>query len=393
MPTSFLRIIGLVAVFAIASTLAGCISGKPQPSSSPSFALKMADSLAGHPFSGLPGWESDDLRAAWPAYLASCKALSRKADWRQPCRDASAVEAGDSDAIRHYFETHFTPHRIVNPDGSDTGLATGYYEPLLNGARRRGGRFQTPLHGAPDDLVVADLSAEYPALKGGRPRAMRKGSRLVPYLTRAEISRSGRMAGKVLLWVDDPVDAFFLQVQGSGRVRLADTGEIVRVSYADTNGHPYRSIGRYLVERNELLLEQASAQGIKSWLAANPSRLQEVLNANPAYIFFREERLPDPQQGPKGALGVPLTPQRSIAIDPQFVPLGAPVFLSTSQPNSDRPLNALVLAQDTGSAIKGAVRADYFWGFGADAGELAGRMKQRASMWVLLPNTTGARKR
>jgi membrane-bound lytic murein transglycosylase A len=168
-------------------------------------------------------------------------------------------------------------------------------------------------------------------------------------------------------------------------VRLDDTGETVRVAYADQNGHPYRSIGRYLVERGELSLEQASMQGIKAWVAANPTRVQELLNANPSYVFFREEKLIDPSSGPRGALGVPLTPQRSIAIDPQFIPLGVPVFLSTTLPNSTATLRRLVLAQDTGGAIRGAVRADFFWGFGQEAGEAAGRMKQSGQMWVLLP--------
>ena len=201
------------------------------------------------------------------------------------------------------------------------------------------------------------------------------------------MSQSNLLAGKELLWVDDAIDAFFLQVQGSGRVQLADSKETVRVAYADQNGYPYKSIGRYLVDKGELKLEQASAQGIKAWLVANPARQQELLNANPSYVFFKEEKLPDPKKGPKGALGVALTAQRSIAVDPQYVPLGVPVFLSSTQPASEVPLQRLVMAQDTGGAIKNAVRADYFWGFGAEAGDKAGRMKQRAMMWVLLPKS------
>jgi membrane-bound lytic murein transglycosylase A len=183
------------------------------------------------------------------------------------------------------------------------------------------------------------------------------------------------------------VEAFFLQVQGSGRVLIESTRETVRVAYADQNGHPYRSIGRYLVDKGELTLDQASMQGIKAWVAANPARRQELLNANPSFVFFREEKITDSAKGPKGALGVPLTAQRSIAVDPQFVSLGAPVFLSTTQPNAAQPLRRLMLAQDTGGAIRNPVRADLFWGFGAEAGELAGRMKQPGQMWVLLPRT------
>jgi len=211
------------------------------------------------------------------------------------------------------------------------------------------------------------------------------GNKVLPYPNRAELDKSGALAGKEILWVDDPIDAFFLQVQGSGRVQLNDGGSIVRVAYADQNGYPYKSIGRYLVDKGELSLAQASAQGIKAWLAANPGRQQELLNANPSYVFFKEEKVLDPSKGPKGAQGVPLTPLRSIAVDPQFVPLGTPVFLATTQPNNNVPLQQLVVAQDTGGAIKGAVRADFFWGFGDEAGDKAGKMKQRGMMWLLLP--------
>jgi membrane-bound lytic murein transglycosylase A len=225
----------------------------------------------------------------------------------------------------------------------------------------------------------------YPELKNMRLRGRLVGNKVVPYLSRAEMAQSGALAGKELLWVDDSIDAFFLQVQGSGRVQLTDSKETVRVAYADQNGHPYKSIGRYLVDKGELTLDRASAQNIKAWFFANPGRQQELLNANPSYVFFKEEKLTDPNKGPKGALGVPLTAQRSIAIDPQFVPLGAPVFLATTQPGKEIPLQRLMMAQDTGGAIRNAVRADYFWGFGADAGEKAGKMKQRGMMWVLLP--------
>ena len=188
--------------------------------------------------------------------------------------------------------------------------------------------------------------------------------------------------------MDDAVDLFFLQIQGSGRVRLP-TGELVRVAYADQNGQPYKSIGRYLVEQGELKLEQASMQGIKAWGAANPEKLEALLNRNPSYVFFRETQGADAGKdgtsGPAGALGVALTPERSIAVDPRHIPLGAPVFIATTWPDSMLPLTRLVLAQDTGGAIRGAVRADYFWGFGEAAGAQAGRMRQSAKMWVLLP--------
>jgi membrane-bound lytic murein transglycosylase A len=336
-------------------------------------------------FADLPGWGQDDLRQAWPAFIASCNVLMKRADWSAPCAAARTMDAADGNALRSFFEANFAPYRVLNADGSDTGLITGYYEPLLQGARKRGGRYQTALHRVPPDMLLVDLSSQYPELKAMRLRGRQVGNKVIPYYSRAELNQSSILSGKELLWVDDAIDAFFLQVQGSGRVHLNDTNETVRLVYADQNGYPYKSIGRYLVDKGELRLDQASAQGIKAWLAANPSRQQELLNVNPSYVFFREEKLVDPSAGPKGAMGVPLTAQRSIAIDPQAIPLGAPVFLSTTKPNSDASLQQLVMAQDTGGAIRGAVRADYFWGFGDDAGEQAGRMKQRLQMWLLLP--------
>lgn len=352
--------------------------------------LKPADLLQPVTYAALPGWDKDNLREAWPAFLASCEVLVKKADWKEPCVIARDVSAADTKAIRVFFEAFFVPHQVFNPDGSDTGLVTGYYEPLLHGARKRGGPYQTPLYRTPEDMLTIDLASVYPELKNMRLRGRIAGNKVVPYFSRAEMVQSNTLSGKELLWVDDPIEAFFLQVQGSGRVQLTDTKETVRIAYADQNGYPYKSIGRYLVDKGELTLDQASAQAIKAWVVAHPSRQQEVLNANPSYVFFKEEKIIDPQKGPKGALGVPLTPQRSIAVDAQFIPLGVPVFLATTQPNSDVALQRLMLAQDTGGAIKNAVRADYFWGFGAQAGEKAGKMKQRGKMWALLPKPTAA---
>lgn len=337
-------------------------------------------------FSALPGWNADNQSEAWPAFLASCAVLDKRMDWKAVCAQARAMGRPDAQEVRQFFEAYFRPYQVVNPDGSNEGLVTGYYEPLLHGARKRGGRYQTPLHRAPDDILTIDIANAYPELKGQQLRGRLIGNKVLAYPARAELLQSKALIGKEILWVDDPIGAFFLQVQGSGRVQL-DSGETVRVAYANQNGWPYKSIGRYLIDKGELRADQASMQGIKAWVAANPARQQELLNVNQRYVFFKEEKLSDPSVGPKGALGVPLTPERSIAVDPQFIPLGAPVFLATTQPNSVIPWRRLVFAQDTGSAIKGAVRADYFWGFGDQAGNLAGRMKQRGAMWVLLPKS------
>lgn len=334
-------------------------------------------------FSALPGWEQDDLRQAWPALLQSCRGLASKLDWKAVCAAARGIDGSDGAAVRSFFESWFVPNLVRAADGADTGLITGYYEAMLYGARKRGGAYQTPLYRVPDDLLTVDLGSVYPQLKGMRLRGRLSGKTVVPYSTRAEIARAP-LAGKELLWVNDPVEAFFLEVQGSGRVQL-DSGETVRVAYADQNGHPYKTIGRWLVEQGELTAEQATAQGIRAWIAANPARRQELFNVNPSYIFFREEKLPDPSLGPKGALGVPLTPGRSVAIDPAFIPLGAPLFLATTEAGSEVPMRRLMMAQDTGGAIRGAVRADFFYGFGLDAMDRAGKMRQRGQVWVLLP--------
>lgn len=371
---------------ALTVAISACTTVPPEPAKPPVKPAEVPkEILRPTTYSALPGWEKDNLREAWPAFLGSCEVLVKKPDWTEPCTVARGVDATSGIAVRAFFEAFFMPHQVLNSDGSDNGLVTGYYEPLLRGARKRGGPYQTPLHRAPDDLLTIDLAGLYPELKNMRLRGRLVGNRVVPYLSRAEMNGSHTLSGKELLWVDDPIEAFFLQVQGSGRVQLAESKETIRVAYADQNGHPYRSIGRYLVDKGQMTLDQASAQSIKAWFIANPSRQQELLNANPSYVFFKEEKIIDPSKGPKGALGVPLTPQRSIAVDPQYIPLGAPVFLATSQPGKDVSLQRLMMAQDTGGAIRNAVRADYFWGFGAEAGEKAGKMKQRGFIWVLLP--------
>ncbi len=298
------------------------------------------------------------------------------------CDEAKALPAGDDAAARAFFERAFDAYAIVAPDGLAVGQVTGYYEPVIEGSRERSARFPRPVFGLPQDLVVVDLAGQYPELRGMRLRGRLNGRRLEPYYTRGEIDAQGAAFGApVIAWIADPVELFFLQVQGSGQIRL-DTGERLRVGFAEQNGHPYRSLGRTLVERGEMTLDQASMQSIKAWAAANPGRYQEALNQNPSYVFFRE--LP-PAGGPSGALGVPLEAGYSIAVDPRYVPLGAPVFLATTYPLSTQPLERLVAAQDTGGAIRGAVRADFFWGTGAEAGALAGRMRQAGRMWLLWP--------
>jgi membrane-bound lytic murein transglycosylase A len=358
-------------------------AGETAPQATLPVAPLPAQHLRRAQWNDLPGWSDDDHAAAWGALLASCTTLRQQDPWRAVCTDAAAMPRPDRGEARRFFEAQFLPYRLTQPDGGAEGLATGYYEPLLRGSRTPTARYRFPLYGVPDDLLVVDLPAFNAEPRDSRARARLDGRRVVPYYDRAQIeSPAAPLRGREIAWVDDPVELFFLQIQGSGRLEL-EGGGVMRVGFADHNGHPYRSIGRLLIDRGELPAERASMQGIKAWAQQNPAKLRAVLEHNPRYVFFRE--LPPGLDGPLGAQGVPLTARRSIAADPRFVPLGAPVFLATTWPLSNRPLNQLMLAQDTGSAIRGAVRADFFWGYGEEAGREAGRMKQPLRMWLLLP--------
>jgi len=340
-------------------------------------------------FAVLPGWQSAALVPSLKAFLAGCTKVPLTGALRGACDAAEAVGTEEESLARRFFETTFSAFAIIAPDDTTEGLVTGYYEPILAGSRTRTETHRFPVYGVPEDLVVVDLAGLYPELRNFRLRGRIEGRRLVPYWTRAEIEgraraqadSSGTHGAPVLAWVQDPVELFFLQIQGSGQIRLESGGRI-RLGYAEQNGHPYRSIGRHLVELGELTLEQASLQGIKAWALANPAKLQGVLDFNSSYVFFR---ISDSVEGPVGALGVALTPGYSIAVDARMVPLSAPVYLATTMPLSAQPLERLVVAQDTGGAIRGAVRADFYWGTGDAAGALAGRMRQRGRMWLLWP--------
>lgn len=407
---------GLAAVGA-AALLAACQSTPPpaparppvaQPPSIKTVTVARYERVAPE---ALPRPTDADLMAAWPAWLASCRAFDRHAGrralWQPACAAGAQVGAQDAAAIRAFFAARFDPWRLraetredlaATAGGSasaeprvlsvaDRGRLTGYYEPLLTGSRVRDARFAVPLHRRPDDLLIVDLGSLYPELAGKRVRGRLvdspAGKRVVPYFPRAELTDSV-LQGHELVWVDDAIEAFFLQIQGSGRVQFGD-GSQVRLGYADTNGHPYRSIGRVLIDRGDLSFEQASMQGIQAWARANPDKLAALLNENPSYVFFRELPVGDPSAGPVGALNVPLTPGYSLAGDPQFVPLGAPVVIDTEHPSTRGALARLMTVQDTGGAIRGPVRFDFFWGFGREAGEHAGRQRHDVSAWLLLP--------
>ena len=338
-------------------------------------------------WSELLGWNTDRQSQAFQAFHKSCPAL-RKRDgliWEEVCAFADVLAKGQpgEQQARRFFTTHFQPWRLVKPDGELQGLVTGYYEPLLKGSRRQHGPYVQPMFGPPADMVSVALEEVYPDLKHKRLRGRLSGQRLIPYYTRGQWLEQDRKE-QALLWVDSPIEGFFLEIQGSGLVELED-GSRVRLSYADQNGHPYRSIGRWLIREGELKPERVSMQGIKRWAQQNPQRLKELLSANPSMVFFREVQAVG--SGPPGALGIPLTPRRSIAVDLRHLPLGAPVWLDTTWPNTRKPLRRLMVAQDTGGAIRGVVRADFYWGSGDQAGQYAGQMKQQGKMWLLMPKS------
>ena len=285
-----------------------------------------------------------------------------------------AVASGNSssdDATRAWLEKRLQPYRVEAHDGALEGLITGYFEPLVEASRTPRNGFRFALHMPPADL----------------------GTRS-PYWSRRQMetlpAAQAGLRGRELAYLADPLDVLLLQVQGTGRLNIAGPDgkhKLVRVAYAGHNDLPYQSVGRWLIDQGELRAGEASWPAIRQWAKNNPKRINELLWANPRVVFFREEALPDPQIGPRGAQAVPLTPQRSVAVDPQSIPYGTALWLDTTEPLSNAPLRRLVMAQDTGSAIVGAVRADFFWGWGDDAEAQAGRMKQLLRMWVLWPKT------
>ncbi len=355
-------------------------------------------------FAKLDGWSAGDPKAALNAFSASCKRLVKRKDgdafggvaaygtvgeWRGACN--AALQAPPN--ARQFFEAWFEPVVVSNRD-EEVGLFTGYYEPELTGSRTAGGKFTTPLYTRPSDLVSVDLGAFRPAMKGERIAGRVDDAKLVPYPTRGQIVSSG-LGGRsnVIAYVDDPVGAFFLQIQGSGRVKFAN-GEVIRVAYDGQNGHPYTAVGRVLIDRGEVRREDMSMQRIRSWLLANPSKAEPLMGENASFVFFKERPIADPALGADGAQSLGLTPEASLAVDLKFHGLGAPMWIDATAPAESGPdvvFRRLVVAQDTGGAIRGPVRGDVYWGAGKRAEEIAGRMAHKGRLTVLLPKAVAAR--
>ena len=379
--SSAARVIALATALAMAACAQGDPTGPGDAEERPVFR-----DVA---YSELPGWTADDHAAALPALLRSCPPMEKRgvagfgsaAIWRSICADARLIAPADNAAARAFFERRFHAAEVSGIGGPD-GLITGYYEPELRGARKRQGPYSVPLHVRPPDLVAVDLGRFSDDLKGKRIAGRVVQGRLIPYHNRHQIERGAlRDKNLELVWVDSAADAFFLHIQGSGRIRLRD-GSVLRVGYAGTNGKPYTAIGRALIERGAIPREKMSMQAIRAWMIANPADGALLMRTNESYVFFRELTGP----GPLGAQGVALTPERSIAIDRTILPLGLPVWIDTALPDAAAtPYRRLMVAQDTGGAIRGAVRADVFWGPGDRAAWMAGAMKSPGRYWFLRP--------
>ncbi|HEY2011072.1 MAG TPA: murein transglycosylase A [Rhizomicrobium sp.] len=373
-----------LAVLASAFLLFACTAEKPPPAVSPVLHLSRAA------FDRLPGWQDGDARPALAAFQRSCAVLMQKpdaapmggagyggtvGDWRGVCAQAS----GDA---KDFFAQNFTAYAVAGD-----GLFTGYYEPQIRGARTRGGAFQTPVYGLPADLVRVDLGLFDTKLKGEHISGRVSGHALTPYPDRTEIESTGVKTAEILFYTDDPIAFFFLQIQGSGRVVFEDGGS-ERIAFAGENGQPYTAIGRTLIADGSLAREDVSLQSIRAWLVAHPDRAKAVMQTDKSYVFFQERSLGDAALGSTGSLGANLTPLASLAVDPRIHPLGAPMFVAADGPD---PVHGVLVAQDTGGAIRGAARGDIFFGFGTEAENRAGAMKAPGHLYVLLPNSLAAK--
>lgn len=358
-----------LCLLAVALLLSGCRTPAVRPAGSAYVKASWSD---------LPAASDADLVAGFRAWRAGCAKLRDNTAWRDPCVNATQADT-TPESIRAFLQTHFDIYALDAGDTRD-GLITGYFEPVYAGSLVRTAQAKVPVYAPPEDLITVALDGLYPQLKGLRLRGRIVGRKLVPYDDAATINRNGAKA-PVLAWLTDPMDLQFLQIQGSGRVQLAD-GRQLRLGYADQNGQRYRAIGKWLVEQNELAPGAVSMQSIRAWARTHPQRVAELLASNPSYVFF--QRLPDSNEGPIGSFGLPLAAGYSVAVDRKVIPLGSLLWLSSSTPDG-KPLVRPVAAQDTGGAIAGKVRADLFTGTGSEAGEWAGRMQQQGRLWLLWP--------
>ncbi|SEM80492.1 membrane-bound lytic murein transglycosylase A [Pseudomonas sp. ok272] len=354
--------------------LAGCNGGdntKPQTHAIATYTSATWDAL--------PAVADSDLLAGFTSWRSACQRLKADPVWGPTCAQASDVPQ-DAPSVRGFLQQHLQVYGLRSSTGDANGLITGYYEPVYPGSLVQTPAANVPVYGVPEDMIIVSLESLYPELKGKRLRGRLEGRVLKPYDDAATIETQGVKA-PIVAWLTDPMDLQFLQIQGSGRVQI-EGGRQLRIAYADQNGHPYRPIGRWLVEQGELKKEDVTMGAISAWAKAHPTRIPELLGSNPSYVFFT--RNPDSNEGPRGSLNVPLTAGYSVAVDRKVIPLGSLLWLSTTRPDGTTLVRP-VAAQDTGGAITGEVRADLFWGTGEAAGNLAGDMKQQGQIWMLWP--------
>jgi len=390
-----MRLLKMMAVFAVCLPLAGCAA----------LSKKSGDSLylKESSFARIQNWDADNQAEALAPLQKSCARIMRKdpaADmgagnfagraeqWQEVCQKLPADPSTADAEARQFFQDNFTPYEVWGEKGRE-GLFTGYYEPTLRGSRKKHGKFRIPIYSRPNDLISVHLGDFRPALKGETVMGRVAGKKLVPYYRRAEIEKGAlKKQRKEIVWVDSAVDAFFLHIQGSGQIVL-DNHKAQRVGYAAENGQPYVAIGRELVRSGALTKEDVSMQSIRDWLERHPDEAAAVMDLNTSYIFFNKLKN---EGGPLGAEGLPLTPRRSLAVDRRKIPYGIPLWLGAEEPDGEGCLQRLMVAQDTGGAIAGAVRGDFFWGAGEEAAHKAGLMKSRGHSWILLPKSVAVPK-
>lgn len=330
-------------------------------------------------FNELPNWHDENYDDALYSFIYNCKTSRTKKIYKQVCKKAQNLNTLNITA-KSFIQNQFSPYQINTKHGKERGLLTGYYEPELRGSLIKTKKYKYPIYETPKDLIIVDLNSIYPKLKNYRLRGKIVGNKLIPYDTRAQ-SKSKKIPAKVICYTDSKIDLFFLEIQGSGRVVLKN-GKTIFIGYDNQNGHRYRAIGKYLVKIGALKLKDVSLQSIRKWLDKNPSRVDEVLNYNKSVVYFKQRKKPA-----SGSLGLTLTPKRSIAVDRRYIPLGSMLYLNADI--KDKQVSKIVLAQDTGGAIKGAIRADMFLGFGRDAMNTAGELKSPLKLWILLPKSEG----
>jgi membrane-bound lytic murein transglycosylase A len=322
-------------------------------------------------FDELPDFNQENYSEVLKEFANNCRTSKAKKIYAELC-----LHLNDISDPKTFLTSNFTPYMITTQERKREGLLTGYYEAQLYASLTKSKIYKYPIYETPNDLITVDLSSIYPALKHYRLRGRLEGNKIVPYDTRAE-SKQAKVDAKVICYCNSKIDKFFLEIQGSGKVAL-DNNRTIYIGYDNQNGHKYRAIGRYLVKIGALELKDVSLQSIKTWLKNNPSRVDEVLNYNKSLVYFKQRT-----QGATGALGLELTPKRSIAVDRKYIPLGSMLYLNANV--DDENLSRVVFAQDTGGAIKGAIRADLFLGSGEKALEISGHLKSTLKLWILLP--------